>query len=160
MPWKLCEAQQLNRQGGCYTIDELKTHLLGRKTPIRSLKPREVVQEIYGWLVGHWCIRCLIFQAAETAGISRLRIGFTGTLNVMWRAIPTCQNIELSQLPFFCHGQSARFWMKKSPNVRAEVIPALSKDLAPTFRPKSLFIEVLVLSTRSFISLFLAAVRA
>lgn len=29
------------------TIDELKTHLLGRKTPIRSLKPREVVQEIY-----------------------------------------------------------------------------------------------------------------
>lgn len=65
------------------TIDELKTHLLGRKTPIRSLKPREVVQEIYGWLLGHWCIRCLMFQAAETAGISPLRIGFTGTLSVM-----------------------------------------------------------------------------
>ena len=86
------------------TIDELKTHLLGRKTPIRSLKPREVVQEIYGWLLGHWCIRCLMFQAAETARISPLRMGFTGTLNVMRRAIPNCQNIELSQLPFFCHG--------------------------------------------------------
>ncbi len=30
------------------TIDELKVHLLGRKTPVRSQKPREVVQEIYG----------------------------------------------------------------------------------------------------------------
>lgn len=39
------------------TIDELKTHLLGRKTPIRSLKPRQVVQEIYGWLLGHWAVR-------------------------------------------------------------------------------------------------------
>ena len=46
------------------TIDELKTHLLGRKTPIRSLNPREVVQEVYGWLLGHWAIRCLMFQAA------------------------------------------------------------------------------------------------
>ena len=33
------------------TIAQLKTHLLGRQTPIRSLKPREVVQEIYGWLL-------------------------------------------------------------------------------------------------------------
>lgn len=31
------------------TIDELKTHLNGRKTPIRSLKTREVVQEVYGF---------------------------------------------------------------------------------------------------------------
>lgn len=46
------------------TIDELKTHLLGRKTPIRSLKPREVVQEIYGWLIGHYAVRCLIFTVA------------------------------------------------------------------------------------------------
>jgi hypothetical protein len=45
-----------------------------------------------------------MFQAAETARISPLRMGFTGTLNVMRRAIPNCQNIELSQLPFFCHG--------------------------------------------------------
>ena len=34
------------------TIDELKVHLLGRKTLIRSLNPREVVQEVYGWLLG------------------------------------------------------------------------------------------------------------
>ena len=39
-------------------------HLFGRKTPIRSLKPREVVQEIYGWLLGHYAVRHLMFQAA------------------------------------------------------------------------------------------------
>lgn len=83
------------------TIDELKTHLVGRKTPIRSLNPREVVQEIYGWLLGHWSLRYLMFQAAETAGISPLRIGFTGTLNVIRRAIPHFQAATPSQLPFF-----------------------------------------------------------
>jgi hypothetical protein len=60
------------------TIDELKTHLNGRKTPIRSLNPREVVQEVYGWLLGHWAVRSLMSQAAQQAGISPLRLGFTG----------------------------------------------------------------------------------
>ena len=64
------------------TIDELKTHLNGRKTPIRSLKPREVVQEIYGWLLGHYAVRCLMFTAAIQAEVSPLRLGFTGTLKV------------------------------------------------------------------------------
>jgi hypothetical protein len=49
------------------TIDELKIHLLGRKTHVRSQKPREVVQEVYGWLLGHWSVRMLMFQAATTA---------------------------------------------------------------------------------------------
>ncbi len=61
------------------TIDQLKVSLLGRKTPIRSQNPKEVVQEIYGWLLGHHAVRCLMFQAAQQAGISPLRLGFTGT---------------------------------------------------------------------------------
>ena len=83
------------------TIDELKTHLNGRKTPIRSLKPREVVQEIYGWLLGHYAIRCLMFTAAQEAGISPLRLSFTGTLKVIQRAIPDFQDLQPQQLPFF-----------------------------------------------------------
>lgn len=86
------------------TIDELKTHLLGRKTPIRSLKPREVVQEVYGWLLGHYAVRCLMFQAAQQVGISPLRLGFTGTLKVIRRAIPDFQDIQPEQLPFFTPG--------------------------------------------------------
>ena len=83
------------------TIDELKTHLNGRKTPIRSLKPREVVQEIYGWLLSHYAIRTLMFQAATTAGISPLRLGFTGTLRVIRHAIADFQDANTEQLPFF-----------------------------------------------------------
>ena len=86
------------------TIDELKTHLLGRKTPIRSLKPREVVQEIYGWLLGHYAIRSLMFQAAHSAKISPLRLSFTGTLKVIRRAIPDFQDLSPEQTPFFSHG--------------------------------------------------------
>ena len=86
------------------TIDELKTHLLGRKTPIRSLKPREVVQEIYGWLLGHYAIRSLMFQASQQAGISPLRLGFTGTLKVIRRAGGDFQDLTPEQLPFFSHG--------------------------------------------------------
>jgi Insertion element 4 transposase N-terminal/Transposase DDE domain len=83
------------------TIDELKVHLLGRKTLIRSLNPREVVQEIYGWLLGHWAVRSLMFQVAERADISPLRLSFTGTLNVVRRAVPKFQRLELTEIPFF-----------------------------------------------------------
>jgi hypothetical protein len=83
------------------TIDELKVHLLGRKTLIRSLNPREVVQEIYGWLLGHWAVRSLMFQVAEHAQISPLRLSFTGTLNVVRRAIPKFQRLEPEEIPFF-----------------------------------------------------------
>ena len=76
------------------TIDELKTHLSRSKTPIRSKNPREVVQEVYGWLLGHWVVRCLMFQAATEQGLSPLRLGFTGTLNVIRRAIPKFQGLQ------------------------------------------------------------------
>ncbi|MBC6432173.1 IS4 family transposase [Nostoc sp. HG1] len=79
------------------TLDELKVHLNARKTPIRSKNPREVVQEIYGWLLGHYCIRATMFQSATIAGISPLRLSFTGSLRVIRRAIPQFQqNIDNS----------------------------------------------------------------
>ncbi|MGI2909634.1 IS4 family transposase [Tolypothrix sp. VBCCA 56010] len=83
------------------TIDEIKVHLLGRKTHIRSQKPREVVQEVYGLLLGHWAIRLLIFQAASSAVVSPLRLSFTGTLRVVRRALPKFQRLQPQELPFF-----------------------------------------------------------
>ena len=86
------------------TIDELKVHLLGRKTLIRSQKPREVIQEIYGWLLGHWAVRSLMFQVALHANISPLRLSFTGTLNVVRRAVTKFQRLEPEEIPFFLLG--------------------------------------------------------
>lgn len=86
------------------TIDEIKTHLLGRKTPIRSGNPREVVQEVYGWLLGHWAVRLLMLQAATSAGVPPLRLSFTGTLRVIRRALPKFQRLNPEELPLFSVG--------------------------------------------------------
>lgn len=80
------------------TLDELKVHLNGRKTPIRSKNPREVIQEIYGWLLGHYCIRCLMFKSATETGISPLRLSFTGSMRVIRRAIPQFQQAPLLEI--------------------------------------------------------------
>ena len=71
------------------------------KLPSALLLPREVVQEIYGWLLGHYAVRSLMFTAAQQGGISPVRLGFTGTLKVIRRAISDFQDIQPDQLPFF-----------------------------------------------------------
>lgn len=86
------------------TIDEVKTPMLGRKVPIRSLKPREVVQEVYGLLLGHWAVRCLMVQAAQQEGISPLRLSFTGALHVLRRAVAKFQSVQTEELPLFGAG--------------------------------------------------------
>jgi hypothetical protein len=50
-PAHLLAREYHQRWGVENTIDELKVHLLGRKTHIRSQRPPEVVQEIYGLLL-------------------------------------------------------------------------------------------------------------
>ena len=83
------------------TIDELKVHLNGRKTPIRSQNPREVVQFVYGWLLSHWAVRCLMFQVAQQAQISPLRLGFTGTLKVKRLSCAQVSEAPARGVPFF-----------------------------------------------------------
>ena len=83
------------------TLNEFKTHLNARKVPVRSKTPRLVVQEIYGWLLGHWAVRSLMFQAAQHGEISPLRLSFTGSLRVMRRAIPQWQQVQHQEVPLF-----------------------------------------------------------
>lgn len=83
------------------TLDEFKTHLNARKMPIRSKTPRLVVQEIYGWLLGHWAVRCLMFTAAHHNRISPLHLGFTGSLRLIRRAVPQFQQAQPQELPLF-----------------------------------------------------------
>ena len=84
------------------TIDELKTHLLGRKTPIRSLKPRQVVQEIYGWLLGH-CPKALLDVPSRRAGRNCYESASVSLVHLTSnaRAIPQFQQAQPSELPFF-----------------------------------------------------------
>lgn len=45
-----------------------------------------------------------MFTAAQAAGISPLRLGFTGSFKVIRRAISDFQDITPEQLPFFTLG--------------------------------------------------------
>ena len=52
-----------------------------------------MIQEIYGWLLAHYSIRCLMFRAATEANLPPLRLSFSGCLRVIQRAIPKFQKI-------------------------------------------------------------------
>ena len=86
------------------TLDEWKTHLNGRKVPVRSKTPRLVIQEIYGWLLAHWSVRCLMAQAAQQAQVSPLHLSFTGSVRVLRRALPAFQTAQPHERDFFSVG--------------------------------------------------------
>ena len=101
---KLLAAEYHQRWEVENTIDEFKVHLLERKTHIRSQRPREVVQEIYSLLLGHWAVRSLICQTAHSAEISPLSISFTRTLRVIRRAVQKFQRLEPQEISVFLFG--------------------------------------------------------
>jgi hypothetical protein len=71
------------------TIDELKTHEMERPV-LRSQTSAGVVQEIHGLMLAHYLLRTLMFEAAQGAAISPLRLSFTGTLKILRCRLPEC----------------------------------------------------------------------
>jgi hypothetical protein len=69
-------------------LDELKTHMRGAKTVLRSQTPELVRQECYGLLLAHFAIRGLMHEAALSAGRDPDRISFVHTLRVVRRTLP------------------------------------------------------------------------
>ena len=98
VPASLLAAEFHKRWEEELTIDEFKTHLVDRKVELRSENPREVVQEVYGLLLGHWAVRHQMVQAALEAGISPLSLGFTASVRVIRRAIRQFQGMTSGQL--------------------------------------------------------------
>jgi hypothetical protein len=94
--------QRWEIEGG---LDELKVHQVDRRPAphLRSRHPREVVQEVYGLVLAHRAIRCLMAEAAARAHLDPDRLSFTGTLRLLRRAIPRCQRARASPdfAPFF-----------------------------------------------------------
>lgn len=74
-------------------LDELKVHQIDRRPQphVRSRHPREVVQEIYGLVLAHRAIRCLMAEAAAKAELDPDRLSFTDTLHVLRRDVSRWQ---------------------------------------------------------------------
>jgi hypothetical protein len=68
-------------------LDELKTHQRGPGLVLRSRHPDGVEQEVYGFLLVHYAIRELMWQAAQHADEDPDRISFTRTLNLVRRQV-------------------------------------------------------------------------
>lgn len=71
------------------TADEVKVHQADRRPAphVRSRRPREVVQEVYGLALAHLAIRLTMVEAAARANLDPDRLSFTGTLRVLRRAV-------------------------------------------------------------------------
>ena len=82
-------------------LDEVKVHQWAHPRPLRSKRPREVVQEVYGLLLAHLAIRTLMHQAALREKVDPDRLSFTGALRVLRRAIPRAQRTAPKRLPLF-----------------------------------------------------------
>lgn len=69
-------------------LDEFKTHLRGARTTLRSQRPELVRQEVYGLLLAHFALRCVMHEAALRGGRDPDRISFVHTVRVIKRSLP------------------------------------------------------------------------
>ena len=83
------------------SADEVKVHHVERPVHIRSQRPREVIQEVYGLLLAHLAVRTLMFHAAERIGIDPDRLSFVNTVRIIRRAIPRFQRAQRDQTPLY-----------------------------------------------------------
>ncbi|VEP16548.1 Sulfate and thiosulfate binding protein CysP [Hyella patelloides LEGE 07179] len=118
------------------TLSEFKTHLNARKTPIRSKKPKLVVQEIYGWLLAHWTVRSLIVRASATTELSPLQFSFTATLRILRRAISQFQQALPSSLPFLFSWLICEITEQIIPNRQGRTNPRVVKKPRSKFQAR------------------------
>jgi hypothetical protein len=93
LDWKAAPAEELaevyhERWEFETALDELKTHMRGARTVLRSQAPELVRQECYGLLLAHFAIRGLMHEAALSAGRDPDRISFVHSLRVVRRTLP------------------------------------------------------------------------
>jgi hypothetical protein len=68
--------------------DELKTHILnGALKNLRSKTPVLARQEFWGWLLAHYVVRKVIYDASEVSGRDPDTISFTGTIEIIRRHV-------------------------------------------------------------------------
>lgn len=87
-------------------FDELKTHLRGASTVLRSKTPELVQQEIWGLLLAHFAIRQLMTQAAWERQLDPDRLSFVHAVRVIKRKMP--QAAALPPPLSVCHDGAMR----------------------------------------------------
>jgi hypothetical protein len=81
------------------TFDEIDTHQRLLDRPLRSRSPVSVMQELYGLLIAHYAVRCLMYEAALHADLDPDQLSFVNAVQVICDAIPEFQMTAAEQLP-------------------------------------------------------------
>jgi hypothetical protein len=83
-------------------FDEQKTHLdprrPGKAAHFRSQTPAGVEQELYALSLGHFVVRALMLEAAQTEGLDVDRLSFTGCLRILQARLPECDSATPERL--------------------------------------------------------------
>ncbi|OWK37336.1 hypothetical protein [Fimbriiglobus ruber] len=73
-------------------FDEQKTHLdprrAGKPAHFRSQTPVGVEQEVYALSLGHFTVRALMLESAQTVDLDVDRLSFTGCLRILQARLP------------------------------------------------------------------------
>lgn len=118
------------------TIDEVDTHQRLLDRPLRSLKPVGVIQELYGLLIAHYAIRCLMHQAALEADLDPDRLSFVNAVEVIRDAIPEFQMTTPEQHPLLYARLLQDIAAEKLPQRRLRSNPRVVKRKMSNFRLK------------------------
>jgi hypothetical protein len=98
---ELCPAMELillyhERWEEELVFDEQKTHQDPRRATkpaqLRSETPAGVIQEVYALSLGHFVIRALMFEAAQTVGLDPDRLSFLGCFQILKCRLPECNS--------------------------------------------------------------------
>lgn len=86
-------------------VDEVQVHQRLVNHPLRSLKPRGVIQELYAVLIAHYILRALMHEAALQVDVDPDRLSFVGALRIVQDALiefqladPACHPALLARL--------------------------------------------------------------
>jgi len=104
-----------------WAIDELQTHPMERPV-LRSQTPAGVVQEIFGWMLGHYVVRTLMYKAAGQVPTSPLRRSFVGTLKILRCRLPECPQSPRASQPW---------WKNLLDEIAEEQIPCRRNRINP-----------------------------
>lgn len=104
-------------------IDELDTDQRDSTQPLRSRTPTGVLQELYGLLVAHYAVRCVMVDAAAEAALDPRRLSFVNAARLVSNAVLEFQIVAPADHP--------RLYARLLADVRRYRLPARTDRLNP-----------------------------
>jgi Insertion element 4 transposase N-terminal/Transposase DDE domain len=121
-------------------FDEQKTHLdprrPGKAAHFRSQTPDGVEQELYAVSLGHFVIRALMLEAAQTEDLDVDRLSFTGCLRVLQARLPECDSSTPAARQRWYHGLIAELADERIEPRRNRINPRVVKRKMSKFAKK------------------------